>query len=219
MDLVILSAILFSAATFVSPKIDPGRLERASEDMALAVMLSETPFPGPAGDVAAGLALVAIGKHESGYLEAVRVCKMNGDNGRSVSYFQLMRGASWAGATREEICPSGPLAAWLALRVLNLYPVKCSDKRPQALFNAYAAGSCSATSQAAEEICAIWERVTAHAGLVGASCKRRRDIQFGQAAPLTPSPIVVPVVPPAVLTPESTPRPLEVALTEQPPPF
>jgi hypothetical protein len=212
MDLNTLSALLFSAATFLSPKIDRARLERAADDMALAVSLHETPFPGPAGDVAAGLALVAIGKHESGYLEDVRICKMNGDNGRSVSYFQLMRGAAWAGATREEICPSGPLAAWLALRVLNLYPAKCTDKRPQALFNAYAAGSCAAASQAATDICAIWERVSAHAGLVGASCKRRRDIRFGvPAAPVTPS---APPAAPASPAHDVTPVPVEVAVRE-----
>lgn len=165
------------------PAVRQARLERVAEDIDLAVALGQTPFRGPAASDAAAVALVAIGQHESGFRAAVGNCLINGDGGRSVTFYQLMRGAAWDGHTRADLCPSGPLAAYLALGVLNRYTAPCKVRTPIAFFRAYAAGSCAAASRAATDICEAWQSLSAKAGLVGARCDKATTIDV--AKPVT----------------------------------
>lgn len=176
-----ISALSLAAVLLVAPKktvIPRETLERLASNITLAAELSETPFRGPQGREAAALALVAIARHESAFLPSVAICNVNGDGGRSVSPFQLMRGAAWDGHARSELCNGGPLAAYLALRVLNVYPAKCFAKTPQAIFRSYASGSCSAASQAATDICESWVSISSRMGLVGASCSKSLPIRW-----------------------------------------
>lgn len=172
--------ITLAAVYAVAPQktiIPRETLDRIAGNIALVAEISETPFPGPQGHEAAALALVAIARHESAFLPTVETCHVNGDGGRSVSPFQLMRGAAWDGHTRAELCNGGPLATYLALRVLNVYPAKCFARTPQEIFNAYASGSCGAASTAATDICESWVKISAKMGLLGASCSTRLPIR------------------------------------------
>lgn len=102
------------------------------------------PFDGPAAERASDVLLLAVAFHESGLREDVQDCtycdRVRGscDVGRSMSMYQLMRGYSWMGHTKEQLCTDNRLASRLALRVLTRF----SKGGPQAMFRAYA--GCSA---------------------------------------------------------------------------
>lgn len=178
----ILSAILGMAQSTSAPL---PRLDGLAADIELAVAMraaggDELPFHGPAAREASALALVSIAFGETGFREIWIDCVEGGDNGRSVSAFQLMRGAAWYGAARHELCPTSPLAAYNALRVLTGYSERCQRSAPVGWFYGYASGSCGKPSEAGREHCARWVRLTKKMGLAGASCGR--DVAITWAA-------------------------------------
>lgn len=180
MNHFVLSAILGMAQPTSAPL---PRLEGLAADIDLAVQMraasgGKLPFHGPAAQEATALALVSIAFGETGFREGWIDCVEGGDNGRSVSAFQLMRGAAWYGAARHELCPTSPLAAYNALRVLTGYSDRCLRSTPMGWFYGYASGDCSKPSDAGRAHCERWVRLTRTMGLVGASCGSTRAITW-----------------------------------------
>jgi len=111
------------------------------------------------GAKATALLLATIAKHESGLKVEVLTCQRgwSGDGGRSVSAFQLMRGVSWFGAKREELCDiKQEVAAKTALRVLHLHRDRWKSWTPDYLLRAYAAGDGGVHSRAAWNMFGAW---------------------------------------------------------------
>ena len=180
----ILAVLLSLAAPVRHPEPEVARAARlalVAADQARAVALEvdegRALFTGPAARAGEALALVAIGQHESGFAEAFGRCEASGDHGRSLTFYQLMKGAAWFGHRREEICPSGVLAARLALRVLHGYKTRCAP-RPMSWFRGYASGNCGVPTQAADELCTAWERLARRQGIAGASCWQTAPLKF-----------------------------------------
>lgn len=175
------SLILAAILSLPQPK-DPANLPRLAEDIALAAELHDgAPFTGPARVEALSMALVAIAYHESSFRHPVAMCRITGDRlpgqkdneGRSITAFQLMRGLSWDGHSREDLCYNQSLAAYVAVKVLRRYA------RPWnwgGLFRGYASGSAGRDSAAARARCKTWERLSVKAGLV-VSCWNRADVR------------------------------------------
>lgn len=163
-----LSSLLVAALLAASPMS-----ERRADQIARAIepALSESAFPGPAGKLATGVALVAIGQHEGGWRVAVETCRVTGDNGASFTVFQINR-ASMGRYTPEMLCGSPTLAALRARELLTWHARNLKRPTPRALFRAYAGPN----HKAADETCAIWERLAKHVGLVGAKCGKRMGI-------------------------------------------
>ncbi len=122
----------------------------------------------------AAMALVAIAHHESGFGESTATCEKTGDDGRSITYFQLLRGPSWGGYTREELCTNPRLAARRALRVLD---APWQAKTPLGLFSAYSGiPKSGGPTKAAREMCASWERLVKRPGACGQRLPKRRAL-------------------------------------------
>lgn len=158
-----------STARFAS--LDPERVAILADDLALAAELHDgAPFKGPDRVLKLALAGAAVAAHESNLARRVVDCEYHGDprlgdqpgQGRSITAFQLFKGFAWDGHTREELCPTGPLAAYVALKLLGRQG-GCST--PQSMFAGYASGDCRRGSRAAERQCRIWERAATRAGL------------------------------------------------------
>lgn len=129
--------------------------ERERLEPVAASIVAETAvvdlFEGPQRAEATALLLVAIGRHESGFLEEVRRCRRSGDNGRSIGLYQLMGPWAWAGQKRNDICADDALQARLALRVLGIYRSTCGAST-RTLLQAYASGTCRRPTTAARAI-------------------------------------------------------------------
>lgn len=135
-----------------------------ADDIALAAgMQDPTPFAGPHARDLLALAAAAVALHESNLARRVLSCEYGGDRGSSLTAFQLMRGAAWGGHTREELCPSGALAAYLAVGILRRNAARCGT--PIGMFRGYASGSCGRKSAAADRQCWKWVRASRLAGL------------------------------------------------------
>ena len=137
-------------------------------------------FGSPVVPRAAMLAVLAIiADHEGMHFDArVEDCRITADNGQTVSSFGLMRGASWAGHSRDELCHGGTLPPTLALRAFAGYAKRCSRASWIGVFRGYASGSCAVKSDAATRLCNRWARVAGKLGLVGAHCEGpRREIR------------------------------------------
>lgn len=175
---VALTAIL----SLTTPRSAPqDRLERLADDIGLAAVLQESPFPGEAGKEAAVLALVAIARTESDHFRlSVIDCSQSADGGRTFTAFGLMKGMAWYGASKEDLCPTGALAAFNALKVLRHHAGRCRAM-PQSWFWGYAAGDCSKRSDVGKNQCRTWVRLTREAGMVGASCDVVRPIEWAAA--------------------------------------
>ena len=106
----------------------------------------ELPFDGPAAKEASAIALASIAKNESDFRQEVRDCHIKGDNGRSISVFQLIRGPGRLKYSEKDICLDDGLAAKLSLNVLTWYKREWSLK---SLFQGYATGSPYLKSQGA----------------------------------------------------------------------
>ncbi len=179
-----LTAIVFAALmSLVRPSVhwapvpEPQALIIADDIALAAQMLDGAPFTGDHRVEKLALALAAIVVHESNLAEKVASCRYAGDplpgrkpgDGRSITVFQLMRGASWRGHTRAAICSSGPLAAYLAARVLSAHR---RAPTPLGLFRGYASGDVTRNSAASERQCRMWVKVLKQAGVPG-SCHER----------------------------------------------
>lgn len=170
---LILAAIL----SLPQPK-DPMNLPRLAEDIAYAAELHDgAPFTGPARVEVLSIALVAIAYHESGLRQPVADCRVKGDEGRSVSAFMLMRGASWDGHSQQEICDSQTLAAYLSAKALKRYR---KSRMPISWFRGYATGDPGKRADIATKHCKTWERLSTKAGLV-VSCWNRTDVRWQDA--------------------------------------
>jgi hypothetical protein len=154
------------------------RIEIIADDIALAAQLHDgAPFTGPDRVLKLALAGSVIALHESNLAEKVVSCRYDGDplrgwepgRGRSITHFQLHKGAAWFGHTKAEICRSGPLSAYLALGILGRHTGVSS---PRAAFNAYASGSAARYSKAAGRQCAMWERAGKFVGISTACWSR-----------------------------------------------
>jgi hypothetical protein len=156
---------------------DRPRLERLASAIVAAVEdreHAEAWVPGsaplPFSPELSVLGLVAIAKHEGGFLEKVSDCRITGDRlpgmplhaGRAIGDFQLQR-PSWAGHSRREVCRSVHIGARLALAHL----ARQSTRSPAATFGGYA----GRMGKASRETCAIWERLARRAGLA-AKCEK-----------------------------------------------
>lgn len=192
MHTILLAAILTLArpAGLDTPEHRPW-FERIAADVELAATLHDgAPFRGAARRESLGLALVALAWHESAFRPAVASCRITGDRtrwqksheGRSITLWQLMRGPSWDGHERQELCESQPLAAYLAVKVLIRYeqPARWNWG---ALFRGYASGSAGVDSSSARKCCATRERLATQAGLDGAHCHGRGMIGFAPPQP------------------------------------
>lgn len=156
------------------------RLERLADDISLAAMLQESPFTGEARHEASALALVAIARTESDHFRLrVLDCDESADGGRTFTAFGLMRGMAWYGASKEDLCPTGPLAAFNALKVLRHHAGRCRPI-PQSWFRGYAAGSCAVDSAVARLQCRKWVLLTRQAGMTGASCDVLKPIEWAE---------------------------------------
>jgi len=172
-------AVLLSIAPTPAPPgavLPPAGLERLASDVALAAALGPVPFTGPAAREGTALILLVIAEHEGARFDPrVENCQWVADQGRTVSLFGLMRGASWRGYSREELCDGGPLPAYLALAAFTNYQERCLPM-PMSWFRGYASGSCSVKSDAATAMCHRWELLAKRHGIEGASCWRANDL-------------------------------------------
>lgn len=172
---VVLTAILSLTTQRSAPE---SRLERLADDIGLAAVLQESPFPGEAGKEAAALALVAIARTESDHFRArVLDCDESADGGRTFTAFGLMKGMAWYGASKEDLCPTGALAAFNALKVLRHHAARCKTT-PRAWYYGYSSGDCGKKSDVGRNQCDTWVRLTREAGMVGASCDVVRPIEW-----------------------------------------
>lgn len=152
--LIALNLILQSLA----PTVDPKRVEAIASDMVETVKIESSSKPNfHIAPEEAAYMLAAVAVHESGLLESVETCKNVGDGGRSLGLGQVMRGLSWGGHTKAEICTSRKLQLQLSLRVLDL----CWEKTPQvdATFRCYTAGSASINSYAARHTLGLYKQI------------------------------------------------------------
>lgn len=172
-----LTSIVFVALTsLVQPStywapVPPVRVAIIADDIALAAGMHDgAPFTGPDRVLKHALALAAIAVHESNLAAKVVACRYDGDplrgwkpgRGMSVTHFQLHKGAAWFGHTKEEICASGPLAAYLAGSVLRNHR---RSGTALGVFRGYASGDSSRPVKAADRQCRMWVKVAAGAGL------------------------------------------------------
>jgi hypothetical protein len=173
-----LSAIVLSAvlSTVKGPAAnDSARLTSIARDISAVVATHEKEvFAGEGGDVALAMMLVALAKHESEFLASVDSCVRRGDDGRSITLFQILRGPNWGGHTADEICGDRKLAVKLAIRLLARPLAAGAKLTPQMIANAYATGSPGKQNTASKDICAQWERLSQRAGLTTAVCGARR---------------------------------------------
>lgn len=181
MDLV---SFALSALLAMTSKAAPGsampheRAERIADDIALVVELGPAPFSGPAAREGAALALLVIAEHEGSRFDPrVESCAIVADEGRTVSLFGLMRGASWRGHQKAELCEGGPIPAYLALLAFDGYAKRCRPS-PLGWFRGYASGSCSIKSDAASDMCSRWELLARRHGIEGASCSWSQSLRF-----------------------------------------
>jgi len=106
------------------------------------------PFEGPAAREASAALLAVVAWTEGGYSRDVEQCRRVGDQGRSVSLFQLMAGPARGGHSAKEICASTALSAQLALRTFSLAKTPSFAR----MINVYATGRETATSFGALKI-------------------------------------------------------------------
>lgn len=173
LEALALAAILQGADA--PPDEERARLQAIAADVALAVELGAVPFLGPAAREAAVVALVAIGFGESLWRPEVGDCRVTGDRGRSVGFWQVMRGPNWAGASREDICSNQALAAFLGLRAFAMHARP--TRSHLGTFYGYASGSASKPSDAGRRHCFRWQTLATRAGLV-ASCFDKAPITW-----------------------------------------
>jgi len=174
---IALTAIL----SLATPRSAPlPRLEKLADDISLAAMLQESPFTGEAAREASALALVAIARTESDHFRLrVLDCDESADGGRTFTAFGLMRGMAWYGASKEDLCPTGPLAAFNALKVLRHHAGRCKE-RPLAWWFGYSSGDCGKRSDVGGLQCRGWVRLTRQAGMTGASCDVLKPIEWAE---------------------------------------
>lgn len=172
--------VLFALLRLVDPpQAEVDRLHEFAAEVVRAVdSAEELPFTGPAAREATIAALMVIAHHESGIREDIITCRVRGDQGRSITAFQLMRGFAWGGHSEAELCASNQLAATMALRVLQTHSTRCTRSGPGGWFAGYASGSCARPSRAATAMCARWVRETQRLGIVGASCWQRGELTW-----------------------------------------
>jgi hypothetical protein len=113
---------------------------------AVEAPIAELPFDGPAAKEASAIALASIAKNESDFRQEVRDCRIKGDNGRSISVFQLIRGPGRLKYSEKDICLDDELAARLSLNVLTWYKHTGATKF---MFQGYGTGYANLTSQGA----------------------------------------------------------------------
>lgn len=138
--------------------------EAIAEDIraATARPLGELPFEGPAAELATADALTAISANESSYRQKVRDCRLKGDNGNSVSIFQLYRGRSRQGRSEKEICGNPVLAAQLAVNLLGWY---AWTPKVENMFAGYARGTSTEPNYASMRQHAIFKKLIALHGV------------------------------------------------------
>jgi hypothetical protein len=174
------TAAILAMTSRAAPRapVPQDRAERIADDIALAVELGPATFSGPAAQEGAALALLVIAEHEGSRFDPrVENCEIVADDGRTVSLFGLMRGASWRGHQRAELCAGGPLPAYLALLAFDGYAQRCRPV-PLGWFRGYASGSCSVKSDAASDMCSRWELLARRHGIEGASCSWAQPLRF-----------------------------------------
>lgn len=147
--ILILSVMLAITPSKLRPTTDSDRMETykaIAQGISAAVdtPISVLPFDGPAAKEASALALAVIAFNESGYRQEVRDCRVKGDNERSATVFQLIRGPGRLTYTEKEICSDDALAARLSLNVLTWYMYTGTVK---SIFQGYATGNAAIGSQ------------------------------------------------------------------------
>lgn len=125
-----------------------------AKDIASVAEVEPVPFAGEGARHAGAIAMAVVAWHESAHLDPgiidCSACPVGGprcDRGQSVSAFQLMKGVSWMGNTREDICQDNALAASLALHWLSYHGRR--TKTVGGMYRGYAAGDPGVKSDAA----------------------------------------------------------------------
>ena len=151
----------------------------------------EEDAPPPAHVAATATLLWAIAFHESGLRQEVRRCRVAGDQGRSFGIYQLQRGWSWQGRSKEDICESDALQTQLALGVLHRYRTMSPSASPIFWLNGYASGNGGYGTRESAGLRRLWEHFSRQAGLmVSASPPLPPRWKQGAAATL-PMPLTV----------------------------
>lgn len=150
-------------------------------------------FTGPAKKYAAATLFVATVLRESGFRKSVQICKVKGDQGRSISLFQLMK--PWAFKVRvydkngrpkwvnkyteKQICSSLALQSHRFF-YLHSYIQTISKKHvPANWFAIYCSGK-SRRIRITDSACMKWAKLSKKMGLIGANCNKNMQITFSK---------------------------------------
>lgn len=105
----------------------------------------------PAGEAATAAVLLAIARHESGFLVSVARCVVTGDKGRSIGSFQVQRHA-WGGHSRDDVCESDALQATLSLDVMRAQQKRAPRAGLWKWLAGYASGDMGVVTRASREL-------------------------------------------------------------------
>jgi hypothetical protein len=153
-------------------------IERDAEVSWLGSAVEPIPWRGPRRLEQAALALVAIAHHESGLRESVARCWRTGDDGRSVSVFQLHVGRAWGRRSRRELCSSHRIAARQAMAVLASAGARGTT--PRSWFDGYASGDTRRRTRAGGKQHALFERLLSSAQSVSSAPRSQAELHYGR---------------------------------------
>ena len=148
-------------------------------------------FIGPAKDYAAATLFVATVLRESGFRKSVQICRVKGDQGRSISLFQLMKPwafkvkvydkngrSKWVNKyTEKQICSSLALQSHRFF-YLHSYIQTISKKHvPANWFAIYCSGK-SRRIRITDSACMKWAKLSKKMGLIGVDCNKKNKIKI-----------------------------------------
>lgn len=150
-------------------------------------------FAGPAKDYAAATLFVSTAFRESGFRKSVQYCHVKGDQGRSISLFQLMK--PWAFKekiydkngkykwikkyTEQEICNSIELQSHRFFYMHSHIQNRSKKYVPANWFAVYCSGK-PKRIRVTDSACNKWVKLTKRMGLIGADCNKINKITFEQ---------------------------------------
>lgn len=174
---------------------DNKRLNRIATVFATTIQTNQdlNKFIGPAKDYAAATLFVATAFRESGFRKSVQYCFVKGDQGRSISLFQLMK--PWAlrakvidskGRTRwvkkyteQQICNSLKLQSHRFFYLHSHIQSTSKHHVPANWFAIYYSGK-SRRIRVTDSACMKWSRLTKRMGIIGADCNKINKMTFEQ---------------------------------------
>ena len=207
-----LSTFIFIAMMMVLPKNqktvtmpqDAQRLKQFSSEIADAIHLNPEfdIFKGTAKTEAIATLLVATAWGESHLREDIRRCTKKGDNGRSITSFQMMK--PWALSrvipvekqirkggnyeivtvyewrrlfTEKQMCSNSMLAANQSMWFFSHLRTHCPSGSMLNIWAGYGTGNCSKTHfKVIRDRCYLWQTLSKKMGLENAYCEKDKDI-------------------------------------------